>query len=173
MWSLPGPSRQANKSHSPRCHRRPNGPGPLADKVVQPTTQSAEGCTLAASNLPPTTYTYHIQLINPCVMPGPQIPYSRGIDVCIQACIKFSSWNEKVCITPGFFLPLATVTNMYWSVTWYGQYTAVSQCQSIEPEQPSSVRLFGGIAICLWCYRCVCKRTERLYHTSYLYYWYT
>ena len=25
---------------------------------------------------------------------------------CIQACIKFSSWNKKVCITPGFFLPL-------------------------------------------------------------------
>ena len=45
VWSLPGPSRQANKDHSPRCHRRPNGPGRLADKVVQPTTQSAEGCT--------------------------------------------------------------------------------------------------------------------------------
>ena len=45
MWSLPGHSRQANKGHSPRCHRRPNGPGRLADKVVQPTTQSAEGCT--------------------------------------------------------------------------------------------------------------------------------
>ena len=45
VWSLPGPSRQANKGHSPRCYRRPNGPGPLADKVVQPTTQSAEGCT--------------------------------------------------------------------------------------------------------------------------------
>ena len=45
VWSLPGPSRQANKGHSPRCHRRPNGPGRLADKVVQPTTQSAEGCT--------------------------------------------------------------------------------------------------------------------------------
>ena len=46
VWSLPGHSRQANKGHSPRCHRRPNGPGRLADKVVQPTTQSAEGCTL-------------------------------------------------------------------------------------------------------------------------------
>ena len=46
VWSLPGPSRQANKGHSPRCHRRPNGPGRLADKVVQPTTQSAEGCTI-------------------------------------------------------------------------------------------------------------------------------
>ena len=45
VWSLPGPSRQANKGQSPRCHRRPNGPGRLADKVVQPTTQSAEGCT--------------------------------------------------------------------------------------------------------------------------------
>ena len=45
VWSLPGPSRQANKGHSPRFHRRPNGPGRLADKVVQPTTQSAEGCT--------------------------------------------------------------------------------------------------------------------------------
>ena len=45
VWSLPGPSRQANKGHSPRCHCRPNGPGRLADKVVQPTTQSAEGCT--------------------------------------------------------------------------------------------------------------------------------
>ena len=45
VWSLPGHSRQANKDHSPRCHRRPNGPGRLADKVVQPTTQSAEGCT--------------------------------------------------------------------------------------------------------------------------------
>ena len=45
VWSLPGHSRQANKGHSPRCHRRPNGPGRLADKVVQPTTQSAEGCT--------------------------------------------------------------------------------------------------------------------------------
>ena len=45
VWSLPGHSRQANKDHSPRCHHRPNGPGRLADKVVQPTTQSAEGCT--------------------------------------------------------------------------------------------------------------------------------
>ena len=45
VWSLPGHSRQANKDHSPLCHRRPNGPGRLADKVVQPTTQSAEGCT--------------------------------------------------------------------------------------------------------------------------------
>ena len=45
VWSLPGHSRQANKDHIPRCHRRPNGPGQLADKVVQPTTQSAEGCT--------------------------------------------------------------------------------------------------------------------------------
>ena len=45
VWSLPGHSRQANKDHGPRCHRRPNGPGRLADKVVQPTTQSAEGCT--------------------------------------------------------------------------------------------------------------------------------
>ena len=25
---------------------------------------------------------------------------------CIQACIKFSIWNKKVCSTPGFFLPL-------------------------------------------------------------------
>ena len=49
VWSLPGPSRQANKDHNPRCHRRPNGPGRLADKVVQPTTQSAEGCTGAFS----------------------------------------------------------------------------------------------------------------------------
>ena len=45
VWSLPGHSRQVNKDHSPRCHRRPNGPGRLADKVAQPTTQSAEGCT--------------------------------------------------------------------------------------------------------------------------------
>ena len=45
VWSLPGHSRQANKGHSPRCYRRPNGPGRLADKVVQPTTQSEEGCT--------------------------------------------------------------------------------------------------------------------------------
>ena len=45
VWSLPGHSRQANKDHIPRCHRCPNGPGRLADKVVQPTTQSAEGCT--------------------------------------------------------------------------------------------------------------------------------
>ena len=43
-WSLPGHSRQASKDHSPRCHCRPNGPGRLADKVVQPTTQSAKGC---------------------------------------------------------------------------------------------------------------------------------
>ena len=43
VWSLPGHSRQANKDHSPRCHRRRNGPGRLADTVVQPTTQSAEG----------------------------------------------------------------------------------------------------------------------------------
>ena len=49
VWSLPGPSRQASKGHSPRCHRRPNGPGRLADKVVQPTTQSAEGCTYGIS----------------------------------------------------------------------------------------------------------------------------
>ena len=46
VWWLPGHSRQANKDHSPRCHRRPNGPGRLADKVVQPTTQSGERCTL-------------------------------------------------------------------------------------------------------------------------------
>ena len=45
VWSLPDHSRQANRGHSPCCHRRPNGPGRLADKVVQPTTQSAEGCT--------------------------------------------------------------------------------------------------------------------------------
>ena len=45
VWSLPGHSRHANKGHSPRCHRRPNGPSRLADKVVQPTTQYAEGCT--------------------------------------------------------------------------------------------------------------------------------
>ena len=45
VWSLPGHSRQANKDHSPLCHRRPNGPGRLADKVAQPTIQSAEGCT--------------------------------------------------------------------------------------------------------------------------------
>ena len=45
VWSLPDHSRQANKGHSPRCHRRLNGPGRLADKIVQPTTQSAEGCT--------------------------------------------------------------------------------------------------------------------------------
>ena len=45
VWSLPGHSRQANKGHSPLCYRRPSGPGRLADKVVQPTTQSAEGCT--------------------------------------------------------------------------------------------------------------------------------
>ena len=49
VWSLPGHSRQANKGHSPRCHRRPNDPGRLADKVVQPTTQSAEGCTTVAN----------------------------------------------------------------------------------------------------------------------------
>ena len=45
VWSLPGHSRHANKGHSPRCHRRPNGPSRLTDKVVQPTTQYAEGCT--------------------------------------------------------------------------------------------------------------------------------
>ena len=45
VWSLPDHSRQANKDHIPRCHRRPNGPGRLADKVVQPTKQSAEECT--------------------------------------------------------------------------------------------------------------------------------
>ena len=39
VWSLPGHSRQANKGH-----RLTNGPGRLADEVVQPTTQSAEGC---------------------------------------------------------------------------------------------------------------------------------
>ena len=47
VWSLHGHSRQANKGHSPRCHCRPNGHGRLADKVVQPTTQSAEGCTVS------------------------------------------------------------------------------------------------------------------------------
>ena len=50
VWSLPGHSRQANKGHSPLCHRRPRGPGRLADKVVQPTTQSAEGCTYTGSS---------------------------------------------------------------------------------------------------------------------------
>ena len=45
VWSLPGHSRQANKGHSPRCHHRPNSPGRLADKVFQPTTQYAKGCT--------------------------------------------------------------------------------------------------------------------------------
>ena len=49
MWSLPGHSRQAKKDHSPLRHRRPNGPVRLADKVVQPTTQSAEGCTYRIS----------------------------------------------------------------------------------------------------------------------------
>ena len=49
MWSLPGHSRQVNKDHSPCCHRRPNGPGRLADKVVQPTTQFSEGCTYTRS----------------------------------------------------------------------------------------------------------------------------
>ena len=34
VWSLPGHSRQADKGHNPLCHRRPNGPGRLADKVV-------------------------------------------------------------------------------------------------------------------------------------------
>ena len=47
VWSLPGHSRQDNKGLSPRCHRRPNGAGRLADKGVQPTTQSAEGCTVS------------------------------------------------------------------------------------------------------------------------------
>ena len=58
VWSLPGPSRQSNKGHSPRCHRRPNDPGRLADTVVQPTTQSAEGCTyqLEVSFLNPHTH---------------------------------------------------------------------------------------------------------------------
>ena len=51
VWSLPGHSRQANKGHSPRCHRRPNDPGRLADKVVQPTTQSVEGCTSVISTV--------------------------------------------------------------------------------------------------------------------------
>ena len=50
VWSLPDPSRQANKGHSPRWDRRPNGPGRFADKVVQPTTQSAEGCTYEFSH---------------------------------------------------------------------------------------------------------------------------
>ena len=56
VWSLPGPSRQVNEGYSPRCHRRPNGPGRLADKVVQPTTQSAEGCTLGTLYLAMHTY---------------------------------------------------------------------------------------------------------------------
>ena len=45
VWSLLGHSRQADKDHKPRCHRRPNGPGRLADTVVKPTTQFAEGRT--------------------------------------------------------------------------------------------------------------------------------
>ena len=42
VWSLPGHSRQANKDHSPLCHRRPNGPGRIADKVVQPIPHSLQ-----------------------------------------------------------------------------------------------------------------------------------
>ena len=55
MWSLPGHSRQANKGHSPRCHCRPNGPGRLTDKVVQPTIQSAEECTYLLEKLTSTS----------------------------------------------------------------------------------------------------------------------
>ena len=68
VWSLPGHSRQANKGHSPRCHRRPNGPGRLADKVVQPTTQSAEGCTslglLKQNMCPRMTSTWWSSLVH-------------------------------------------------------------------------------------------------------------
>ena len=60
--------------------------------------------TLAASNLPPTTYTYHIQLINPCVMPGPQIPYSRGIDV-YRHVSNSAVGTKKFVSLQGFFYP--------------------------------------------------------------------
>ena len=62
VWSLPDPSRQANKGHSPRCHRRPNGPGRFADKVFQPTTQSAEECTYMSANYERLTSNLRNQL---------------------------------------------------------------------------------------------------------------
>ena len=84
VWSLPGHSPQANRGHSPRCHRRPNGPGRLADTVVQPTTQSAEGCTCRAlgrpssdrpardpSFLPPAQYQ--------CLRSSPRIGFKRRV----------------------------------------------------------------------------------------------
>ena len=60
--------------------------------------------TLAASNLSPTTYTYHVQLINPCVMPGPQIPYSQRIDV-YRHVSNSAVGTKKFVSLQGFFYP--------------------------------------------------------------------
>ena len=64
--------------------------------------------TLAASNLSPTTYTYHIQLINPCVMPGPQIPYSQRIDV-YRHVSNSAVGTKKFVSLQGFFYPCLDV----------------------------------------------------------------
>ena len=103
-------------------------------------------------SLPPTTYAYHLQTTTYnlgsrytcCQQPStynlhlPHTSYQPMCDArptdsiqprnrCIQACIKFSSWNKKVCITPGFFLPLSVklkgVSSRFYNKTykdkWY------------------------------------------------------
>ena len=97
VWSLPGHSRQANKDHSPRCHRRPNGHGRLADKVVQPTTQSAEGCTLYTVQSP------RVQIISYL----PEVIGEKCVwNVFFQVTLRKQTFEIKV-----YFLG-------YYSATW-------------------------------------------------------
>ena len=73
--------------------------------------------TLAASNLPPTTYTYHVQLIYPCVMPGPPIPYSLGIDV-YRHVSNSAVGTKKFVSLQVFFYPCAAAS--IYKIGWGG-----------------------------------------------------
>ena len=91
VWSLPGHSRQANKDHSPLCHRRPNGPGRLADKVVQPTTQSVEGCTFILCFKAFNILLTYFRNIENAVAVHPNIaPLDEWISFLKQSCFSFS-----------------------------------------------------------------------------------
>ena len=86
--------------------------------------------TLAASNLPPTTYTYHIQLINPCVMPGPQIPYSRGIDV-YRHVSNSAVGTKKFVSLQGFFYPCWNCAIGWWG---QGQHNKLCLVKALIPR---------------------------------------
>ena len=103
--------------------------------------------TLAASNLPPTTYTYHIQLINPCVMPGPQIPYSRGIDV-YRHVSNSAVGTKKFVSLQGFFYPCERVTaggrsQAGLNPTWL----ASASIQSSRSAGAASIRVVNQVNI--------------------------